>query len=155
MTVARRGGGGVADGRDPQGRRRGTTGRIAHPSRLISVSLVSAISRAHLSLRGPVDFRYGRMKARKYRRALLYTHRVWLSDMGHRWRACSDVSLRPYKTRHKARVPRTLAPKLRLHFTHDLAAQEISRLCFVEPPLILPAVRKERFFLARARADKP
>ena len=91
------------------------------------------------------------MKARKYRGALLYTHRVWLSDMGHRWRACSDVSLRPYK----ARVPRTLAPKLRLHFTHDLAAQEISRLCFVEPPFILPAVRKERFFLARARADKP
>ena len=147
MTVARRGGG--RGGREgPAGT---PTGRIAHPSRLISVSIVSAISRAHLSLRGPVDFRYGRMKARKYRRALLYTHRVWLSDMGHRWRACSDVSLRPYK----ARVPRTLAPKLRLHFTHDLAAQEISRLCFVEPPFILPAVRKERFFLARARADKP
>jgi hypothetical protein len=45
MTVARRGGGGVADGRDPQGRRRGTTGRIAHPSRLISVSCICYLAR--------------------------------------------------------------------------------------------------------------
>jgi hypothetical protein len=43
MIVARRGGG-VADGRDPQAART-PTGRIAHPSRLISVSCICYLAR--------------------------------------------------------------------------------------------------------------